>query len=88
MLSLDPDGWNDAPQGIIDLIRTRLAAPDGLVIDASVEATIPAQVAQLLVSARASAAAAGVPFRLARPSDAARESLQMLGLGDLLETRA
>jgi hypothetical protein len=80
---LDPDAWSDAPQAVIDRLRASLGTD--LVIDAAGAGPVPAQVAQLLLAARASALAGGHAFRLDPVSDAARQSLEAIGLGLLLE---
>ncbi|MBN8294935.1 STAS domain-containing protein [Rhodobacter sp. NTK016B] len=81
-LVLDPDAWTDAPLGVIEGLRT--SAAKGVVIDASAAGPIPAQVAQLLLAARRAARAAGAELRLAEVSQAARDSLILLGLDTLL----
>jgi len=80
---LDPDAWTDAPQVAIDNLLARVGG--GIVLDASAAGPIPAQVAQLLVAARASARIQGQIFRLEAPSDAVRQSLTAIGLADLLD---
>lgn|GEM_PF-1515655 len=82
-LSLDPDGWSDAPQVILERLRRR--GGTDLVIDAAGAGPIPAQVAQILLAARASALSQGRAFRIEDPSEAARQSLDAIGLGLLLE---
>lgn len=83
-LLLDADGWSDAPQVILDRLRTR--GGTDLVIDAAGAGPIPAQVVQILLAARATALSRGYAFRIEDPSDAARQSLEAIGLGQLLET--
>lgn len=82
-LYLDPDAWIDAPQVAVETLLSRVAG--GLVIDASGAGPVPAQVAQLLVAARATARMQGRSFRLDSPSDAVRQSLAAIGLADLLD---
>ena len=81
-LILDPDAWTDAPVGVVESLKARAKA--GVVIDASATGAVPAQVAQLLLSVRATARAAGKDLRLHAPSEAARESLEALGLSHLV----
>lgn len=82
-LTLDPHAWSDAPQVIVDALLARTGAD--LVIEAAQCGPIPAQVAQLLLAARASAQATGHALRIEHASAAARESLAALGLETLLE---
>lgn len=82
-LFLDPDAWADHPQRVIETLQARVAR--GLVIDASGAGPIPTQVAQLLLSARRTARSLGQDFRLEAASEAARRSLAVIGLSELLE---
>ncbi len=85
-LDLDPVDWLDAPQAAVAALLAR--ADGGPVIDAASAGPIPAQIAQLLLAARASAAESGQRLRIERPSLAVVQSLAALGLTDLLTETA
>lgn len=80
---LTPTEWIDSPGGVIETLLEQ--AKQGIVIDASRAGPVPAQVAQLLLSARLQATAAGAEFRLENPTQAVRDSLSTLGLSALFE---
>lgn len=79
---LDVDGWLDAPHPVIDAFKAGVAGK--IVVDASSAGVIPAQVAQLLLSAAKSTAEHSGSFEIVHPSDAVKDSLGSLGLAELL----
>jgi len=81
-ISLDVDWWLENPGDVISTLKKHIGS--GVAIDASESTAVPAQVAQLLLSAKASAMASDVPFTLVSPSEAAARSLASLGVFDHL----
>ena len=81
-LALRPDEWMDSPLAIIEQL---VAQEEGdIVFDGSTAGTLPAQVAQLLVSCHNTAAERGAKLQILNPSEAVQQSLAGLGLGEIL----
>lgn len=83
VLPLEVGAWLDHPQDAIAALGA--AARGHLRIDAGEATGLPAQIAQLLLSARLTARQAGFDLWIEPASPRARDDLTTLGLSDLLE---
>ncbi|MCT4575991.1 STAS domain-containing protein [Donghicola sp.] len=83
-LTLEPDDWLDDPETAIGALSAAVATGE-VCVDASGPRMLPAQVLQMLISARKSVEAQGGRFVLRAPSDGVVRSLTVLGCADYFE---
>lgn len=83
-LQLEPDDWLDDPETAIGSLSAAVATGQ-ISVDASGARTLPAQVLQMLISARKSVEVEGGAFALQSPSEGVTRSLKLLGCFDYFE---
>lgn len=83
-LQLEPDDWLDDPETAIGSLSAAVATGH-VCIDASRARALPAQVLQMLISARKSVEAEGGAFQLRAPSDGVQRSLTILGCAEYFQ---
>lgn len=82
-INLDADAWHDAPDEILDKLRS--SQWDLLTFDATDAKPAGAQIAQLLLSAQKTSVETNRELRIENTSDTFKSGLRTLGLFDALE---